>query len=453
MPLRAHLRFLLLAFFLVNGSNLCAAQQAPVPQKSAKAPATQKSAEADLEFAVILTRHGVRPPTGKNEQYAPYSAAAWPEWSVEPGYLTAHGYELMKIFGAWDREHFASEGLLVPTGCDDAAHVTILADSDERTRESGRALAEGLMPGCTVELQARPEGTNDPLFSYHPATAPAGDSALAAAAISGRIGGNPANLTEAWRPQLAALDRILAGCGKVPATNSSRTSIFDVPASLSAGPEGRSAALRGPVQTASSLSENLLLEYAEGMTGANLGWGCLDEPALHEVMQLHAAEEDIAARTWPIARLRASNLLDHILRAMEQSASDQTIAGASGKKGDRLLILSGHDTNISNVAGALGLDWIVDGRRNDTPPGGALFFELWHERSSGQRFVRVYYIAQTLDQMRQTQPLSAANPPAVAPLLIPGCSRADLSCSWEDFQATLRRVIEPAYVSTDSPAR
>ncbi len=444
MPLRAFLRFLTLALVLLPGSIFCVAQQTP---------ATAKSEGADLQFAVILTRHGVRPPTNKNETYAPYSAAAWPEWSVPPGYLTAHGYELMKILGAWDRTHFAAEGLLAPTGCADASRITILADSDERTRESGRALAEGLMPGCTVEVQARPEGTNDPLFSYHPVTPPAGDAALAAAAISGRIGGDANNLTEAWRPQLAALDRILAGCGKVPATNASRTSIFDVPASLFVGSDGRSAALRGPVQTASSLSENLLLEFAEGMTGVNLGWGCLDEPALREVLQLHSAEEDIAAHTWPIARMRASNLLDHILRAMEQSASGQAVAGASGKKGDRLLILSGHDTNIANVAGALGLDWIEDGRRNDTPPGGALLFELWRERRSGQRFVRVYYNAQTLDQMRQTQPLSAANPPVQAPLFIPGCSGADLSCSWEDFQTTLRRVIEPAYVSTDSPAR
>ena len=436
MPIRACLRLLLA--ILVPGSVYCAAQQPPAPAKPA---------DADLQFAVILTRHGVRPPTNKNETYAPYSAAAWPEWSVRPGYLTAHGYQLMKMLGGWDRAHFAAEGLLAATGCADAAHITILADSDERTRESGRALAEGLMPGCALEVQARAEGMNDPLFSYRSTNAPTGDAALAVAAISGRIGGDAKNLTEAWRPQLATLDRILAGCGKVPATNPSHTSILDVPASLSVGSDGRSAALRGPLQTASSLSENLLLEYAEGMTGTSLGWGCLDELTLREVLQLHSAEEDIAARTWPIARMRASNLLDHILNAMEQSVSGETVAGASGKKGDRLLILSGHDTNIANVAGALSLDWIEDGRRNDTPPGGALIFELWRKRSSGKRFVRLYYNAQTLDQMRQTQPLSDTNPPQQAPLFVPGCSRADLSCSWEDFQATVRRVIEPDYVS------
>ena len=47
----------------------------------------------------ILTRHGVRSPTRKPAQYASYSAAPWPEWSVQPGYPTEHGYELMKMKG------------------------------------------------------------------------------------------------------------------------------------------------------------------------------------------------------------------------------------------------------------------------------------------------------------------------------------------------------------------
>ena len=55
-----------------------------------------------------------------------------------------------------------------------------------------------------------------------------------AAAIAGRIGGDPNNLTEAYRPQLAALDRVLAGCGHGPA-NAKRTSIFDIPAGLKPG--------------------------------------------------------------------------------------------------------------------------------------------------------------------------------------------------------------------------
>ena len=125
---------------------------------------TSKSADAELKFVVYVSRHGVRSPTGKAEKYSSYSLAPWPTWDVAPGYLTAHGYHLMEIFGAYDRMKLASQGLLSATGCDDAAHITIHADSDQRTRETGKALAAGLFPGCTIKVQNLPEGDNDPLF-------------------------------------------------------------------------------------------------------------------------------------------------------------------------------------------------------------------------------------------------------------------------------------------------
>ena len=121
--------------------------------------------------------------------------------------------------------------------------------------------------------------------------------------------------------------------------------------------------------------------------------------------------------------------------------------GALGNPGDRLVILVGHDTNIATVAGALGIDWIIDGRVDDTPPGGALLFELWRSHADGKLFVRTEYTAQTLEQMRKTEPLTPQNPPTIAPVFIPNCSRADLTCSWDGFEAAMRQAIDPAYVS------
>jgi 4-phytase/acid phosphatase len=420
------------------------AQPGPAPNTSGSG--------GKLQYVIYLSRHGVRSPTKKPGEYARFAAAAWPEWPVQPGYLTPHGYELMKIFGAYDRVRLAGDGLLAPAGCDDAAHVTILADSDQRTRETGKALAEGLMPGCGVDTHALAEGTHDPLFHGMSAAEAHLDPALAIAAIGGRIGGNAGNIAEAYRPQLAALDGILAGCGKVPTTNQARTNLFDIPAVLQPGKEDKGAELRGPLATASTLSENLLLEYTQGMSGTELGWGCLDEAALREALQLHEAEEDYADRTPVIARMHASNILDKIRKALEQSAAGKPVAGAPGKPDDKVLFLVGHDTNIATVSGTLGLDWIIDGRRNDTPPGGALVFELWRA-SGGGYSVRVYYTAQTLSEMREAAPLTVANPPAQVPVFVPGCGAAagggvaDSACSLEGFEATVRRSIDPAYVT------
>ncbi|MGH9564190.1 MAG: hypothetical protein ACRD3S_22285, partial [Terracidiphilus sp.] len=117
------------AFLLVLASFVVA------PIASAQASSTASGPpDADLQLVVMLSRHGVRSPIGAPDRFAKYSAMPWPAWDVPPSYLTAHGYELMKLFGAWDRAHFSSEGLFAPAGCTDAAHVTIVADSDQRTR-------------------------------------------------------------------------------------------------------------------------------------------------------------------------------------------------------------------------------------------------------------------------------------------------------------------------------
>ncbi len=443
MPHRAVARPVLFMFSgLIAAGALSSAQTTP---------AAPPSSNADLQFVVMLSRHGVRSPIGARDFYGKYAAAPWPAWDVPPSYLTPHGYQLMKLFGTWDRTEFASENLFASTGCADAAHVSIVADSDQRTRETGKALAEGMFPGCTIAVQAQPEGTFDPLFRPFESGGVHTDPALATAAVAGRIGGNANNLTEAYRPQLAALDNVLAGCGHEPA-NPQRTSIFDIPASLTPGTAGAPVASRGPLVTASTLAENLLLEYTQGMSQADTGWGCLDGATLRSIMQADVAAWEYGYRTPAVARMYASNLLESIRRTMEQSvngggATGAAIPGALGKLGDRLVIVVGHDTNIATVAGALNIDWAFDGRVNDTPPGGALLFELWRPRDGGKPFVRLEYIAQTLEQMRNAEPLTPANPPAVAPIFVPGCGRADSSCTWEGFSAAMHAAIDPAYVA------
>jgi 4-phytase/acid phosphatase len=400
---------------------------------------SSKAMQDKLIFAVIVSRHGVRSPTGKTDQLNQYSAQPWPAWSVPPGYLTKHGAHLMTLVGAYDRELLASQGLLAASGCDDAAKIRIIADSDQRTRETGKALAEGLAPGCAIEVIVQPEGTTDPLFHSLSAGVGLPNKLLATAAISGRIGGNPQRLTEAYRPQLKALEEVLLGCktGVDCPAASQHPSLFDLPSLVAPGTGDHLVDLRTPLSLASSMTENLLLEYTEGMDAANVGWGRVDLAKLCELLQLHEASEEIERRTPTIARIQSSNLLAHILDSMRQALEAKPVAGALTKPGDRLLILVGHDTNLSNIAGTLGLDWIVDGRRNDTPPGGALVFELWKKRGTSDYSVRTFYTAQTLDQMRTAAPLSLQSPPDRAPVFVPGCSQADYSCEWNGFQQAI----------------
>ena len=80
-------------------------------------------------------------------------------------------------------------------------------------------------------------------------------------------------------------------------------------------------------------------------------------------------------------------------------------------RGPRLTVLVGHDTNITDLGGLLDLHWKVPSYpRDNPPPGGALGFEVLSD-ARGNRFVRAFYRSQTMDQVRELQPLSAANSP------------------------------------------
>src|SRR5580658_6749924 len=116
-----------IALFLCVGAWLTIQAKAQIPSPAKNAVDSKE----ELRFVVIVTRHGVRSPTGKSDQLNQYSAQPWPAWSVPPGYLTEHGAKLMTLFGAYDREFYVDKGLLSAEGCADASRISILADSDE----------------------------------------------------------------------------------------------------------------------------------------------------------------------------------------------------------------------------------------------------------------------------------------------------------------------------------
>ena len=108
--------------------------------------------------------------------------------------------------------------------------------------------------------------------------------------------------------------------------------------------------------------------------------------------------------------------------------------------GPMLTVLVGHDTNIGDLSGLLDFDWQVTGYAVDTPPpGGGIGFELLVDRT-GERYVRVFYRSQTLQQIRELTPLNAAHPPFRQALAIPGCALPGdaTRCSLDTFVTLVR---------------
>lgn len=386
-----------------------------------------------LHFTLVLSRHGVRPPLIANSVLDLRSSAAWPAWEVPPGYLTPHGALAIRQMGAYMRLDLARKGLFPATGCPNSNDIYLYADTDERTILSTSNTLAGLEPGCDpppVHMVAAAAGKADPIFSPIPGTFSPPSVEAAAADQRAALGNDPdAFFSLAANPGLKELAGILA---PDPAHPAAKPILGDL----------------RPLAAAPSLIEDFLLEYTDGKPMQEVGWGRVDKPTLLHLMPIYVKGFDLVTRTPLSARSRGSNLVAHILDTLEQAAQTQPaapVAGAFGPTGARLVYIGGHDSDLSRLGGLFNLHWNAGGVTDDTPPDSQIVFELWQNSKSKQYTVRLFYRAQSYDQLRSGQALTPASPPVEVDLVPPGC-RAGQPCPFAVFDQAAHALLDPAFI-------
>ena len=131
----------------------------------------------------------------------------------------------------------------------------------------------------------------------------------------------------------------------------------------------------------------------------------------------------------------------HILQSLQRNVNGSRVSGTRVPPRTRFALLVGHDTQEAELAGLLGLSWLVPGDQlNDTPPGSALIFELYQPAGGGP-FIRTFFAAQTLDAMRDGK---RSNPVRV-PVYVPGCPGFD--CPFSMFGKIVNTAIDPKFVT------
>ena len=358
-----------------------------------------------LERAVLLIRHGVRPPTHEPALDPAVAPSAWPSWEVPDGYLTPHGGAAISLLAAYDRV------LLAPLATGKCPDVSIYTDVDERTEKTGTAYAQGFAPGCAVTV-GHASGITDPLFSPLDVPAPNFDAKAAKHEMQAAAGGDVNTPVQAHLALFQAMQSVLAP---------GQTSYLDLPAKVSAKIPGRVPKLSGPIAEGSSAAEVFLLEYLDGKPMDQVAWGRADAAQISALLALHPLAYTITARPEMIARATATKLADRILANLQH--------------GPAVSVLVGHDTNQAELGGLLDLHWSPPGYpADDPPPGSGLLFSLLAD-AAGQQYVTVTYQVQSMAQIRGLQILDAKNKPELQALPIPGCgnSTAATACTLQNF--------------------
>jgi 4-phytase/acid phosphatase len=394
------------------------------------------ASSATLERVVIVQRHGVRAPTKDPASLSRYSAERWPDWPVAVAELTPHGADNVRFMGTWLRAHYAQDGLWWAQGCPAPDSIAAWADgANQRTRVSGQTTLDGAFPGCGLVAQHAPEDRKDSLFDAIETGVCPLDPEAARKAVLAAAGGDLNAPDAALETANALLYDILSPpASRHACADDKGTCFLNGKNTLQADAEG--IKLSGPLATASTMVENLLLEYGQGMPLDQVGWGRADASALAKIGILHNRAADLTRRTRYIAAHNGARMAQAVIAALQGRP-----AFPGSKGGEKFLVIAGHDTNLSNLAGILGVDWTLSEQPDKTPPGGTLAFELWRD-GSGTKFVKVRFFYETLEQLRTGETLDDSHPARQIDLALPGCANGPGGeCSLPDFVRSVETAL------------
>ena len=413
-----------------------------------------------LKQIIVFGRHSIRAPTSDTNELNLSSADPFPIFvGVPTGYLTPNGRLAAGLMGTYFHDYLAHEGVLTGDTNIDLAHSYFRANTIERSYMTAAKFGAGLIPGTSIPVHTFPPGTPDLVFDPLLAKVATVDPARALAEIQG-VFGSGTSLSSACSSELSLISQVLYPPGTLPNNGTTQGSVdpTTLPILLTtnaplASPEppyytGEVIAMGGLDSTVSA-ADPFVMQYADGFPTNEVGWGRLTLDTLSQQTRLVTLQFIIALRQPYLARVQSSSAASHVLRSMLQVTGGVPLDGAFGTPESQVLVIVSSDGYVAGLAGLLDVHWLLPGYQPDfCAPGGALVFELRQAKATGQYLVRVFYTAQTFDQLRNLTPLTLRAPPATMQLHVPGGGylATNLDIDFTTFSNLMNAAIGLEYV-------
>jgi 4-phytase/acid phosphatase len=416
-----------------------------------------------LKQIIIFGRHSIRSATTGTNSLDECSANPFPDFvGVQVGYLTSRGQLAAGLMGSYFHDYLLHEGLLTNDASSDLAHSYFRANIIERSYMTAAKFGAGLIPGANIPVHTYyPTNTAVADLVFDPILAGFAtvDPVRALTEVQG-VFGSGTNLSSAYSGELSLISKVLYPPGTQPLypgtspTNNAPPGSFDpttVPITLTTNVPpyytGKVIDMGGLDSTVTA-ADPFVMQYADDFPTNDVGWGRLTLDELSQQTRLVTLQFNICMRQPYLARVQSSSAASHILRSMLQVTGGAPLDGALGTPESQVLVIISSDGYVAGLAGLLDMHWLLPSYQPDfCAPGGALVFELRQVKTNGQYLVRVFYTAQTFDQLRNLTPLTLGAPPATQQLLVPGGnSTTNLDVDFNTFTNLMNAVIGMEYV-------
>ena len=355
-----------------------------------------------LDRVVVLSRHNIRSPlSGSGSVLSEITPHTWFPWTSAPSELSVRGGALETIMGQYFRQWLEEEGLFPENYQPEEGAVRFYANSKQRTSATATFFSAGLLPvGDTfVEWHAEYD-TMDPVFSPSLTfLTPSYEEDILSQI--GEMGGGAG--LEGLREELRDAISLLIDVTDMEESEGYQAGDFG---SLLEDPteiileEGREPACRGPIRTATSVADALILQYYEEPDAKKAAFG-------HELTDddwrlMHSIVDKYTDM------LFAAPLVSvHVAHPLLEEIRSELLAD-----GREFSFLCGHDSNIASVLGALGVkDYTLpDTVEQKTPIGVKLVFARYLTPENEADYT-VSLVYQSTQQLRDLTLLSPENPP------------------------------------------
>jgi len=412
-----------------------------------------------LKQIIIFGRHSIRSSVTESNTLLQDAVDTYPTFVGVPlGYLTPHGRLAAGLLGSYFHEYLVQQGVLSGDTNTDLARSYFRANIIQRSYITAAQFGAGLIPGASIPVHTyNPTNLADPVFDPLLAGVATVDAARAVTEIQG-IYGSGSNLMSAYSGELSLISKVLYPPGTQPTgtnqgsedpTTNLFTLVTNTPLASAPPPYATGEVINmGGLDATVSAADPFVMQYADGFATNDVAWGRLTLDTLSQQTRLVTLQFDICMRQPYLARVQSSSAASHILRSMLQVTGGVPLDGALGTPESQVLVIVSSDGFVAGLAGLLNVHWLLPGYQPDfCAPGGALVFELRLVTATGQYLVRVFYTAQTFDQLRHLIPLNLGAPPATQQLLVPGGSSAtNLDVDFTTFTNLMNAAIGLEYV-------